>query len=504
MRANRVTKIRPLLAGSSLLLCASNAAAHDPPFVRDVLWSNAATDETWLWTNRGLMMGTPGSDYRLLCTQGMDVTSNEQVAVLRKEDGSILLGSSSGLTHSTDGGCSFAGVAPYGDTPVYGLVRIPGQAQGMWMVTGDEARAVYASTDEGATFEPVYTIPESEYFMQLLPASGDHILYARILNLADEEQRHMVGRSADGGETWQRHPVPLLDSEGEYAFLAAHPQDTERFMIKALDNTPALMDRVLLSTDGGANFSELLKVAELKAAQFSADGSQILVSGRDGLWTSDDGGVTFAHAPEARRISFAATHDQALYVAGLFEGILPAVDGIGRSQDGGRTFEPFVLFTDVKQALACPAESPTAQVCASLWGDWQREILSADGATSNGTTDSSTTDNGSAAVQGADGPSDTSTTAVPTAGSLSSAATDSPSLSGPGSDAAAPTSATTGEVDQTEANASPSAPSSADSSGCGIARGARPRGFGMAAAVGLLAVVTRWRRTRRKRQQTTD
>lgn len=471
--------------GLAALAYTSPAAAHDPPFVKEILWETDTDASIKIWTNRGLIQGTPQAGFKLLCTQALNVTSTEAVHWAETSTDELLLATSSGLFRTADLGCSLTPVEPFGMKSIYALEENPQRPGSLWLATGGESpRGIYVSEDEGATFTELYAIGDTKFFMELMAApSGGDVLYARILE-SGQTGGNYLGASTDGGASWIQLSVPLVETELEFNLMAVHPADPQQLVIKAVANTAGNADRVLLTIDGGMTFQPLLEVLELKHVGFSADGAQLLVSGRDGLWISSDSGQTFTQHPMAERMTLTQPHDGALYVAGMYAGIPAGVDGIARSTDGGQTFEPVMSFSDVTEPMACPADSQATQACARLWLDWMTEFgVPATGPEPAGMPPAAGTD----ATPSGDG------TATPGSAGMVPGVTPAPSPT-PGPSATggmAVTPPTTAPPPSTPTS------SSGDSGGCHVSSRSGP-GWSWTCTLGA-ALTLLWRRRRRQR-----
>lgn len=347
---------------------ASRGAAHDPPFIHEAQWG--AGGELLLWTNRGFIRGLPGEAFSLLCNAGVGAPGGERVDFVETGDGALLMGTSTALLRSDDAGCSFVGVPPLDVSPVLAMRRKPGSPLELLLVTGGEDPAVYASADDGASWRMQSPIGADQAYetLRFAPNHPDTV-YVDGRALATPAT-HFIAVSHDGGASWLRRDLPLLESEGEATLLAVDGTDPLRVLIRAHDRGPELMDRLLLTRDGGVTFRAVLKTIHLQGASFSSDGAGIYAAGKSGLFYSDDLGETFTQRPGPERLTCVFEHEGALYICGHHDGV---ADGLGRSQDGGRTFTAVMDFGDVQAPPACSVEAPTATACELLWADWARE-----------------------------------------------------------------------------------------------------------------------------------
>jgi MYXO-CTERM domain-containing protein len=357
--------------------------AHDPPSIMQFV-SMTPTD-VLLTSNRGLIFGDPTTrKWSLLCNEAVGVhgvTSSEPYAVALVPSGRMLVATASGLSVSDDRGCSFRDVPGFADLTTRGLVQHPTDPQQLYVIgQGTVNNQIQHSTDGGDSWQPVLTVPSSEYPQSLLIAPGDPLrLYASIWQLGVDVDTHFVVRSSDGGKTWERSEVELTEDEREVILLAVNPVDANELLARATAVNPVDGERLLHSRDGGRTFTSNISIKSLKGATFSPDGLLAYAAGgSDGLYRATGPERTFSLVAGTARISAVRSSATELLAAGYYQGLEALrdgslIDGIGRTTASGTSFDHWMAFREIQSQVSCPATSTAITKCARLWTDWQSE-----------------------------------------------------------------------------------------------------------------------------------
>lgn len=372
----------PAVAAASLLGLASftsSALAHDPPEVNRMLWSPEG-DAMVLRVNRGLLFGRPGGEWRFMCGAAWGTPFGEQPDLVLLSDGRLLAATTRGLRESSDEGCTWSGVSPFGDRGVTALTQHPSDPNTLYLgVAGLDRGGMYESRDAGASWTQRLILGPDDHVAQIALAPTDPTrVYLNGLahDAARRAYSYQITRSSDAGASWTRSHVPLLAGEDEALLAAISPVDPDTLLVLAIQKARGdLPDRVLVSRDAGETFATLLEAMYLQSASFSSDGRLAYAAGNEGFYRSNPELTSAAAIGEAQFVSYVTAHDDALYLCGNHSGFDPASAGVGVSTDDGRSFERMMAFTEVKQTVACAEAGDTSRACKQLWADWQVEVL---------------------------------------------------------------------------------------------------------------------------------
>lgn len=173
-----------------------------------------------------------------------------------------------------------------------------------WASTGSKILAgghagLYASSDDGSTFDQVDGLPVSD--VHALGAAGD------VVYLASPEAGTLV--STDGGTTFEPRSSAGQDFMGTIWVNPTNPD---------LAIAPSMQDGAVRTTDGGATWTPLGSGSGSMAVAVDTTGSRLLAIVMDGAQLSTDGGASWTalDVPDGTRAaSYTATGD--LVVAAL-------------------------------------------------------------------------------------------------------------------------------------------------------------------------------------------
>lgn len=365
---------------SALLLAAwwgaGDAAAHAPPLGARVLLDGTERDAV-IVTNRGLVFRNHATGAaRLLCNEALLVNTSELPKLFVRGDGGLLVATSRGLRSTRDDGCTWTDVGGMANANISALASAPDAPRTVYVARYDgEAAGVLVSEDEGASWSRLRVTGEEEYVHSLVaPRAGQ--IHATVTHYGSQPPEHTLESSRDGGRQWSSVLLPL--SSAEYAAVAgaADPTHPARLALYTVANSPGLdPGRVLVSSEEGDGFELALELPEVRAVSYDASG-RLWVAARDGLYRSSAAG-DFQRVSAGTELGCVDFAGDELLVCGHYAGIDPAAarPGVGRSRDGGLSFEALLDFSLVDAPVVCDRGSPTAQLCAQPWQDWQAELL---------------------------------------------------------------------------------------------------------------------------------
>jgi hypothetical protein len=332
-----------------------------------------------LVTNRGLIFGDEQTKrFRLMCNDALDLRVDDIPGIALLGDGRLVAAGTAGLKVSADGGCSWQGVAPLGDTQTSSMAQHPTERDTLFLATfGAGQSAIRVTRDGGKTFSELLPLTDNEFLHSMLisPANPRRI-YAAGVSFDNTPMTHSVLRSSDAGETWERFTFALDPMQEERASLVTvHPVNENELLVKTTaynpDTTP---ERLFLSRDGGATFTRIFLGTRLADANYGTGGTELWVADQVGLWRSTDGLATFARHGASRWMSCVDHYGGRLWGCGQFAGS-PEKDGIGVASKPEDPFFPWMDFQDVYEQVACDAAAPTLTACAATWSHWQIEVL---------------------------------------------------------------------------------------------------------------------------------
>jgi photosystem II stability/assembly factor-like uncharacterized protein len=362
----------PLLLSSTL---AAPALADPPPRVVRMVWAPDGRNLV-LVTNRGLIFADEQTKrFRLMCHDALDLRVDDVPSVAFAGDGRLLAAGTAGLKVSSDGGCSWQGVAPFGELQTPSLAQHPTEPDTLYLATfGEGQSALRVTRDGGRTFSDLLPLADTEFVHSLLVAPGNpRRIYAAGIAFDASTMTHSVLRSSDGGATWERFTVELDPMQEERASLVTvNPSNENELLVRTTAYNPeATPERLLLSRDGGATFARIFLGTSLKDASYGAAGD-LWVADQVALWRSTDGLASFTRHGDTRWMSCVNEHGGRLWGCGQFAA---GKDGIGVASKAEDPFFPWMDFRDVSEQVACSASAPTLAACATTWEHWKSEVL---------------------------------------------------------------------------------------------------------------------------------
>lgn len=383
MRVN----VKAVCAFAWMLSVASSAWAHggfwrahqilftpDDPLritLRSDVWGMALSDDG-------------GESWRWICAEpfGRETTTPRRISMAAMPGGAVSAASlGDGLRLLEDDPCQWREASELADTLVRGVVQagdttlvLTGRSD-----AGTTTTLLFASDDGGDSFGELATaLPAGFVGTHLAVAPGDP---QRLYATAASGETLQLARSEDGGDSWSLHThvIAVGDGQWEARVLAVNPQDPDMLLVVADGFEPRggqlSPDTVYLSTDGGAGLSMVFGgQGDVPAAAFSPDGTEVLIGGIvDGLLGADSGALASDGSSALER-----RHDSGIYGLtwtedALYAGTEEFAEGgtgysVGRSVDGGRSFERLMSVCDVT-AVECDPETHGGLVCPALWSD---------------------------------------------------------------------------------------------------------------------------------------
>jgi len=352
------------------VLAAGTAFAHGrPPYVERIAFDPSDPNRLVLQTSFGLAVSTDeGGAWRWVCAAAYRVDPTiEDPDVAFASDGALLVGGISGLGRVDRAFCDWTfPPGPAQDAFIVDIDRDPATPTTMWAVSssGSESDSLLRSDDDGAEWERVGE-PIDEILVERMaraPSDAARIYLTGAIPAGAEERRGFLLRSDDGGASFERMEIPLLEGERFPLIEAVDPTDPDRIFLRvsrrAVDLRPS---RLLYDDDAGGSLETVLELQQLRAVAVSDDGRTVWAgsSNGGGVLVARDGMLAFEPINDLDVRCLAARGDELwLCVDQHREGF-----GLGVSTDDGATVEPRFWLDRVSELPECDRCSTTGFVC---------------------------------------------------------------------------------------------------------------------------------------------
>jgi len=381
------------LVASALLVPAVDAAANGRyPGAGLVVFDSGDVNRLAVRTTFGVLVSRDrGTSFDYVCESALRLGTEEDPMLAFGASGRLVVATVGGMLTSDDA-CSFALVEGLAGGAILDLARSETNPERLvaFRLTaragGLSDTSVVRSHDSGATWEVFPPLARD-----LLPVTLDIAapepsrVYLTARRSADDDYDSVLLVSDDGGETFAERTIPNTSGQRLAYIAAVHPRDAERLALRvnAADET------VLYETrDAGTTFDPLhVASGRLTGFAYSPNGDRIAFGGPDeGLLEGSSESRAFE-----RRSEVAPTclnwNDDGLWACA---DVRSAGFSLGRSRDGGKTFERVLAYADLCGTSSCDGESDVGARCGD---DWQSVAPSlgatcmSDGGSPGGRTD---------------------------------------------------------------------------------------------------------------------
>lgn len=311
-----------------------------------------------------------GASWRWICegAVGYDDAGGQSPPIAAAASGSVLAALTDGIAVGTEGGCVWARAAELAGREVIDLSVRRGDPSHVVAVAAGTRHGLWASRDGGATWTSAGTPLPEGFLARTVDVAPSDPRRVYVSGLASEggSVKGVIARSADGGETWQTAAVPGSTTSREPYIAGVDPRDADVLYVR-IASAPG---RLFVSTDGGATFAPVFATRGfVRAFAISPDGATVAVgSDIDGVFRAPSSTLAF------ERVSSVAPRCFTWTDSGLYACASEFLDGftIGRSLDGGATFEPLLQQACIRGPLDCAASTAVGAVCPT---DWPRIAL---------------------------------------------------------------------------------------------------------------------------------
>lgn len=369
------------------------------PDSQSILTPAALPHEIALATNFGLVLSTDdGGTWTWTCEQTLNAYGGlyQMGAPPRNR---LYAVAPAGLVFSDDSACtwSLASGAVSGMN-VLDAFPDPSNPDRVFVVAAETADggityALFESIDGGATVSTLrYTADAGDHITGVEIARSDPtVVYVTLTSGTTFTPK--LGRSTDGGKTWQLHDLGAALGAGitSIRLMAVDPQDATRAFLRV---GGAAGELIAVTSDGGATVQMPLSFPGGIVSAFARlDDGRVIVGGVMGVdpvaFASSDHGATFTPLP-------APPHLRALGARGalLYAVADDVADGyaIATSTDEGMTWKPLMRYDQIQAIQACAkAQCQTDCLARADLDQWPTSFCSADAPT---TSPPETTDGG--------------------------------------------------------------------------------------------------------------
>ncbi|MBK6529802.1 MAG: hypothetical protein IPN17_22610 [Deltaproteobacteria bacterium] len=360
---------------AALLLGAAPAGANGRfPTAQDVVVGpGARSDVIVLRTTFGLVMSRDaGATFHWMCEaqiyRPLFLTGEVDPSIAVAADGSVVYGFPQGIHLSPDG-CRVARDPAAMGHHIADLTTDP-SGERLFAIESDPGGVNHVLRADARTllFERLGAGVAGVLFTNLdVAASRPGRLYASGFEAGTRAPR--IFRSDDGGATL----VPLSPDLGpaDDAWLSGvDPTDPEVLYVRSYMG--GVSTALLRSADGGAHFTRVASTrGPMLGFALSDDGRTVWIgSAEDGLLRSDDRGLSFVQVSNLPTLCL-RQHAGVLWACSDWT---RRPFALGRSRDGGRTFEPVVRWADVAGPFTCDPSLMGPIVCGWQWPGLQDQL----------------------------------------------------------------------------------------------------------------------------------
>lgn len=311
-----------------------------------------------------------GADWDVIC-ESAALYEDYEPAIALTTAGTVLLALNEGVGVGREDGCAWS-LAPGIDQPVVDVTQSAAEPGTSVVITTFAGNSGYwASTDDGATFEQVSALPAGFAALTVDVAPSDPMrVYASGIDVnADQGQ---LARSDDGGVTWTTSPIVDSDTEFQPFIGAMDPVNADRLYVRLTGP-----GRLLVTEDGGATWTEIFTspMNKLLGLAVSPDGQTVAVGTEfDGMWRADVDDYAFAKVSEVAVRCLTWTEEGLCACVNEFlvgDGFI-----VGRSSDGGDSFDPLVSLACIRGMLSCDPGTRVGDLCPARWPGLANQLMS--------------------------------------------------------------------------------------------------------------------------------
>jgi hypothetical protein len=396
----RALRIALFLGASVAFLCGAAAANGRFPRAERLIEDPKDASHLILGATFGMLLTTDGGgQWRHVCEASFgqaDLQTDPVIALA--PDGALLAGIYASVTRSEPDACDFKSTLGTNNreaVPDFALsATVPGRVLAVLVklvAGGASENWLYRSDDNGKSWSVLgQQLPgiATVATVDIAPSNEQRVYVSGL----DADGAGILLRSDDAGESFEAFSIPTDPKTQEVPYIAAVDSDdadaiyvrTDDWVFDPVRQAANANDALLFSSDGGAQFSVLMrKSGKLYGFAFSPDNAQLLLGYGDpveagGGRLTDPAALGIYRAPKGTS-DFEKIYDGSIGCltftgAGLYACTLEADTGytLGLATDTDfsvtalPSFKPLLRLKDVAGPVQCPGCSGS-RVCQNYW-----------------------------------------------------------------------------------------------------------------------------------------
>ncbi|NVB82519.1 MAG: hypothetical protein HOV81_29335 [Kofleriaceae bacterium] len=379
----------PAVAAVAVLLASSSAHANGRSPVTNGLYLRPGDPSSiYLQTTFGFLVShDEGCTFNWICEQNLGYGGIWDPKYAIAADGSIFATTFEGLRVSHDGGCTFVTATSElkpGDPNRIADIWIDALDIGpdghVWVGTAETGHTndVFVSTDNGATFTAKGMLSPEIWWKSVKVAPTDaQRVYITGYQIAGTPTAYFY-RSENAGGTWTPSPLANVQVASTPVLLAktVDPANAAIVYMASVGANPPSGDRLYRSTDGGETWTEVLATSASIHDVVIVDAQKVIVTTQLVTPQSIMGGPSYQSTTGGTSFEPTTGMPQLACLVRKPDGTLlgcganwdPDFKAVGRSTDGGATWDKVWRFVEIAGALKCAEGTVQHDTCdVSLW-----------------------------------------------------------------------------------------------------------------------------------------
>lgn len=368
------TRAVALVLALSVCPAAARGNGRFPAAQHVVVGPGTASRIVALRTTFGMALSTDGGrTFAWMCEEGMYFpfvpAMNFDAPIEVASRGAVVFGYEAGLRYTADG-CKADDVR-VGAMHAFSDLTADPTGRVVYAIQADDgvANAVYRGDGDSMDFTRLGAGVRDVLFDTIEVAPSDtRRLY--LTGRATDAFVPLLYRSDDGGATLARVTTDMAPADS-YWVSAVDPRDPDVLYMRAAVGFGTELRR---SRDAGRTFQRIAATRDPMLGFAMSDDGRTLWYGSiaEGVFRSDDGGESFGMVARLPVICL-RQHAGVLWACSDWINRF----ALGRSMDGGATFEPVLRFNDPSVFVGpprCDVRSEGADICVERWPAMQRSL----------------------------------------------------------------------------------------------------------------------------------